>query len=143
MLLMSDGDQVEITAKFIKKVKAIKTGKRYIDNMNNKEIFDDVVTDRQKLASDGIISVSMQISSQTGKLIGKPAVSTFGIIPNKDDKRFEKEIEQMIETYLLTAKVEASANIKKIEEDIRGAIRKHVVRTRKLYPIIMPTVFIA
>jgi len=143
MLLMSDGDQVEITPKFIKKVKAIKTGKRYIDNMNNKEIYDDVVVDRQKLASDGIISVSMQISSKTGKIMGKPAVSTFGIIPNKDDKRFEKDIEQMIEAYLLTAKVEVSANTKKIEEDIRGAIRKHVVRTRKLYPIIMPTVFMA
>lgn len=143
MLLMSDGDQVEITPKFIKKVKAVKTGKRYIDNMNNQEIYNDVIEDRQKLASDGIINISMQISSKTGKIIGKVSISTFGIIPNKDDKRFEKEIEQIIETYLLSTKVEVSANAKSIEEDIRGIVRKHIVRTRKLYPIIMPTVFLA
>jgi ribonuclease J len=143
MLLMSDGDQVEITPKFIKKVKAVKTGKRYIDNMNNNEIFNDVVEDRQKLATDGIINVGMQLSSKTGKVIGKPIISTFGIIANKDDKKFEKEIETMIETYFLSAKIEGNANTKKIEEDIRGAIRKHVVRIKKLYPVIMVNVFLA
>ena len=143
MLLMSDGDQVEITPKFIKKVKAVKTGKRYIDNMNNNEIFNDVVEDRQKLATDGIVTVSMQLSTKTGKVIGKPAISTFGIIANKDDKKFEKEIEHIIETYLLSAKIEGNANAKKIEEDIRGTIRKHVVRIKKLYPVIMVNVFLA
>ncbi len=142
MLLMSDGDQVEITPKFIKKVKAVKTGKRYIDNMNNKEIFNDVVEDRQKLATDGIVNVSMQISTKTGKVVGKPAISTFGIIANKEDKRFEKDLEQIIETYLLTAKIEGNANAKKIEEDIRGTVRKHVIRIKKLYPVIMVTVFL-
>jgi len=142
MLLMSDGDQVEITPKFIKKVKAVKTGKRYIDNMNNHEIFNDVVTDRQKLATDGIINVSMQLSGKTGKVIGRPVIDTFGIIADKDDKRFEKEIAQMIETYLLTGK-EGALNSKKVEEDIRGSIRKHVVRLKKLYPVITVHAFVA
>jgi len=35
ILLMSDGDQIEITQKYIKKVKSVKTGKTYIDNQNN------------------------------------------------------------------------------------------------------------
>ncbi len=143
MLLMSDGDQVEITPKFIKKVKAVKTGKRYIDNMNNHEIYNDVVEDRQKLATDGIITVSMQLSTKTGRVIGKPVISTFGIIANKDDKKFEREIEQMIETYLLGNKTEGTINSKKVEEDIRGLVRKHVVRIKKLYPVITVNVFVA
>ena len=143
MLLMSDGDQVEITPKFIKKVKAVKTGKRYIDNMNNNEIYDDVVVDRQKLASDGIVNISMQISTKTGKVVGKPAISTFGIIPDKENKRFEKDVEQIIETYILTAKLDGSANTKKIEEDIRGIVRKHIVRIKKLYPTITVNTFLS
>jgi len=143
MLLMSDGDQVEITPKFIKKVKAVKTGKRYIDNMNNKEIFNDVVEDRQKLATDGIVTVNMQLSNKTGKVIGKPIISTFGIIANKDDKKFEKEIAHLIETYLLGRKGEGSLNARKIEEDIRNAVRKHVIRIKKLYPVITVNAFLA
>ena len=32
IVLMSDGDQVEISTKYLKKVKTVKTGKIYIDN---------------------------------------------------------------------------------------------------------------
>ncbi len=142
-LLMSDGDQVEITPKYIKKVKTVKTGKTYIDNMNNKEISDDVVEDRQKLATDGIINISMQVSNSTRKVMGKAAISTFGIIADKEDKKFEKEIEHIIETYLLTNKSEGSLDAKKIEEDIRGLVRKHVVRIKKLYPAITTNVFLS
>ena len=141
ILLMSDGDQVEITTKYIKKVKTVKVGKTYIDNQNNKAIQGDVVDDRQKLATEGIVNVVLQITKQTGKMVGKPVVTSHGLVPNKDDKRFASEIEQLIEQYLLGSNLEKSGNSKVVEDDLRGIVRKHVVRTRKRYPIILPTVF--
>lgn len=54
--LMSDGaDQVELCAKYLKKIKSIKTGKVFIDNQINEQIVDDVVIDRQKLAEAGLV----------------------------------------------------------------------------------------
>ena len=141
ILLMSDGDQIEITPKYIKKVKTIKVGKTYIDNQNNKPIQHDVVDDRQKLATDGIVNVVLQVSKQTGKMVGKPVVTSHGLVPDKDDKKFASEVEQLIEQYLLNSKLEKSGNPKVVEDDLRGIVRKHVVRTRKRYPIILPTVF--
>ena len=141
ILLMSDGDQVEITPKYIKKVKTVKVGKTYIDNQNNKPIQHDVVDDRQKLATDGIVNVVLQVSKQTGKVLGKPIVTSHGLVPDKEDKKFASEVEQLIEQYLLNSKIEKSGNPKVVEDDLRGIVRKHVVRTRKRYPIILPTVF--
>ena len=141
ILLMSDGDQVEITPKYIKKVKTVKVGKTYIDNQNNKPIQHDVVNDRQKLATDGIVNVVLQIAKQTGKVLGKPIVMSHGLVPDKEDKKFASEIEQLIEQYLINSKIEKSGNPKVVEDDLRGIVRKHVVRTRKRYPIILPTVF--
>ncbi len=141
ILLMSDGDQIEITPKYIKKVKTVKVGKTFIDNQNNKPIQGDVVEDRQKLATEGIVNIVLQISKQTGKLIGKPVVTSHGLVPDKDDRKFASEIEQLIEQYLLNSKLEKSGNAKVVEDDLRGIVRKHVVRTRKRYPIILPTVF--
>ncbi len=142
ILLMSDGDQVEITTKYLKKVKTIKSGKTYIDNQNNMTIENDVVLDRQKLAEDGIVNVVAQIAQSNQKVIGKPVVTSHGLVPDKDDKKFAKEIEVLLETMMLNMKPEALKNHRDVENEIRQVIRKHVVRTKKRYPLIIPTIFI-
>jgi len=142
ILLMSDGDQVEITPKYIKKVKTVKVGKSFIDNQNNKEIKVDVVNDRQKMAEDGVVNIAIQINKATKKVVGKAAVSTYGLIPNKEMKRFSHEIENIIETFLLNVKPEQLSSEKIAQEELRTVIRKHIIRTKRRYPIITPVVFL-
>jgi len=141
ILLMSDGDQIEITPKYLKKVKTVKTGKRYIDNQNNNEIYADVVDDRQKLATEGIINIIMQISKQNAKLVDKPVVTAHGLVASKESKKFEEAIVDLIVKHLATSSIEKSANNKVIEDDIRNIVRKYIVKKYKRYPFIMPTVF--
>jgi len=142
ILLMSDGDQVEITTKYLKKVKTVKTGKSYIDNQNNKEIKADVVNDRQKLAEDGVVNIALQINKSTKKVMDKAIINTHGLIPSKELKRFSHEIENIIETFLLNVKPEQFGSAKIVQEELRTVIRKHIVRTKRRYPIITPVVFL-
>ncbi|ADV45333.1 ribonuclease J [Nitratifractor salsuginis] len=142
MLLMSDGDQIEITTKYIKKVKTVKTGKRYIDNQNNKEIYADVVDDRQKLSTEGVVNIVAKISTQTGRMVDHPIVTSYGLVPDREDKQFAKEIEQLIESYLVNNKVDPTVSNKVIEDDLRGVVRKHILKRYKKYPIIIPAVFL-
>jgi len=143
ILLMSDGDQVEITTKYLKKVKTVKSGKSFIDNQNNKEIQADIIEDRQKLSSDGIVNISVQVNKTSKKIIGKAVVSSHGLVPNKEDKRFAHEIENIIETFLMNAEEKQLATPKAIQDELRSIIRKYIVRTKRRYPVIIPVVFMA
>ena len=143
ILLMSDGDQIEISTKYLKKVKTVKTGKSFIDNQNNKEIQLDVVEDRQKLSSDGIVNIAIQINKSTKKIIGKPVISTHGLVPNKEDKRFAHEIENIIDTFLINAEEKKVTSAKVIQDELRSIVHKYIVRTKKRYPLIIPVVFMA
>jgi len=140
--LMSDGDQIELTPKYIKKVKTVRTGKAYIDNQLNEEIESDVVIDRQKMATEGIVMVVAQISEADKKLIDKPKVSSFGLVADKYDKQFAAEIEDVITHFLENMKPELINAPKRLENELRQAIRKHIFRKYKKYPTIVPTVFI-
>lgn len=141
ILLMSDGDQIEITPKYIKKVKTVKTGKRYIDNQSNHEIYADVVNDRQKLATEGIVNIVVQIDTQKGELAAKPVVSAHGLIANKESKKFESTIADLVTNHLKSSNIDKSANNRVIEEDIRTLVRKFILKQYKRYPFIIPTVF--
>jgi len=141
ILLMSDGDQVEITPKYIKKVKSVKVGKSFIDNQNNKEIKSEIVADRQKLACDGIVNIAFQFDRENKKIKGDVVVTTYGLIPNKESKKFNKEISNIIESFLLNAKDTQLESAKSIQDELRTIIRRHIIRTKKKYPIITPTIF--
>ncbi|WP_419763568.1 MAG: ribonuclease J [Arcobacter sp.] len=140
--IMSDGEQVEITPKYLKKVKTVKTGKTYIDNQLNHKIADDIVLDRQTMANEGVIMIVAQINENDRKLSERTRVTSFGLVPDKQDRFFAKEIEDILEIFLSNAKEGVFKNNKYLEDEIRKVVRKHCVRKYKKYPMIVPTIFV-
>ena len=113
-----------------------------VDNQLNEEIETDVVIDRQKIATEGIVIVVAQISVSEKKLLDTPKVSSFGLIGDKHDKSFAKEIEELIENFLRYVKPEHLTSQRRIENELRQVIRKHIFRKMKKYPTIVPTIFL-
>ncbi len=142
ILLMSDGDQIEITQKYIKKVKSVKTGKTYIDNQNNIVITNHMINDRQNLASDGVVNISFVINKETLKLQSDASISTNGLIPEKELRHFNKEINTMIDNFIINAKFDKTNFSQKVaQEEFRGLVRKYISRAKKRFPIINVHIF--
>lgn len=141
ILLMSDGDQIELCPKYMKRVGTTKTGKVFIDNQINKQIEDDVVIDRQKLADSGVVMIIAQVNKNDNTLANRPRVVSYGLVPDKEDRAFSKEIEGVLELYLTNAKKEIFQNPRAVENEVRQVVRKHIFRGMKKYPTIVPTIF--
>lgn len=142
IIAMGDGETIEITPKFMRKVKTVKSGKVYVDNQNNNFIEDDIVIDRQKLANEGIVMIVAQVSESDSRLISRPKVTTFGLVADKNDRAFAQEMEDVLEHFLVNLKEGHLENPKAMEHDLRQVVRKHIYRKMKKYPLIVPSVFI-
>ncbi|HEF9739201.1 TPA: ribonuclease J [Campylobacter coli] len=140
--LMSDGDQVELCQKYIKRVKTVKTGKVFVDNQINKQIADDVVIDRQKLADSGIVVIIAQIDKATKTLINKPRVFSYGLVADKHDHAFSKDMAEVLGQFFINVKDEVLNDPRFLENQIRQVLRKHIFRKIKKYPTIVPTIFV-
>jgi ribonuclease J len=142
ILLMEDGDQIELGTDSIKKLKTVKVGKIFIDNQINKQIENDVVMDRQQLADSGVVMIIAQIDKREKKLISKPKVVSYGLVADKNDKDFSKEMEEVLVQFLSNAKKDVIENRGVLENEVRQVVRKHIFRNLKKYPTIVPTIFI-
>ncbi|MEA3373276.1 MAG: ribonuclease J [Campylobacterota bacterium] len=142
ILLMGDGDCIEISPKYMRKAKTVKSGKTYIDNQNNHQIEDDIVIDRQKMANEGVVMLIAQVSAADSHLISKPRVTSFGIVADKHDKAFAKEMEDVLEHFLVNLKPGHIENPRAMENDLRQVVRKHIYRKMKKYPLIVPHVYV-
>ena len=138
--ILSDGEQVEIAPKFMKKVKSVKTGKVYIDNQRNRKIANDVVLDRQTMANEGMVIIVAQVNVNDRKVVGPTRVSSFGLVDVKSERYFAKEIEDMLHHHLEHVKEAILKNNKALEDDLRKVVRKHCVRKYRKYPLIVPTI---
>jgi ribonuclease J len=141
-ILMGDGDQIEICPKYLKKVKSVKVGKVFIDNQINQQISSDVVIDRQKMADAGLVMIVAQIDKSEHKLISKPKVVSYGLVPDSKDHAFSKEMEGIIDQFVINSKKELIQNTRALENELRGVVRKHIYRKMKKYPTIVPTIFV-
>ena len=140
--IMSDGEQIEVNPKYLKKVKTVKTGKVYIDNQLNNKIADDVILDRQTMANEGVVMIVAQINENDRTMAQKPKVSSFGLVPDKQDRFFSKEIEDLLTVFLENIKPGILKNTRILEDELRKVVRKHCTRKYKKYPMIVPTIFV-
>lgn len=141
-LLIDDGDTVEISPKHMKKVKTVRTGKTFIDNQFNKTIDTSIVHDRQSLATDGIIMLVVQISEQEHKLLGKPVVTSYGLVNVRKEKELAEELEEILVKFVSNCKPGDLQNIRTLENGLRQVLKKHIFRKIKRYPIIVPNIFV-
>ena len=140
--ILSDGEQIEITPKYLKKVKTVKTGKVYIDNQRNKKISNGIVMDRQTMANEGVIIIVAQISEKEMKVNGPVRVSSFGLVDGKQESYFVKEVEDILAHFVDHIKESLLQNHRAVEEELRKVVRKHCIRKYRKYPMIVPTIIV-
>ena len=141
IFIMQDGESWEVSQRRVRKAKSVKAGKVYIDNYINKQIDDDIVIDRQKLANEGIVMLIAQVDAKEKKLISRPKVASYGIISDKEDRAFAKELEEVLVNYISHAKPFVFEKNRVFENELRNTLRKHIFRKLKKYPTIVPTIF--
>lgn len=137
ILLMEDGDQIEVCPNYIKKIRSVKNGKLFIDNQLGKIVDNLTVLDRQKLAEDGIIILSMQLKN--AKMIDNPRIQTFGLLGDKEEKVFIKELDDATKLYISNAKPESLH--KNLESGLKNHLRKIAFKKFKRYPTIVSNIY--
>ncbi|MDR2034595.1 MAG: ribonuclease J [Helicobacteraceae bacterium] len=142
IVVLEDGEQIDISHRGTRKARNVRSGKTFIDNQSNREVESDVVFDRQNLAKEGIIVLVIQLDKQANKLAARPKVMSYGLVAQKREHRFNKEIEALIDSFAQGLKAEDYNNCRLIENSLRQALKKHVFRALKKYPIIVPNIFV-
>ena len=140
--VIEDGEQIDLSHRGVRKVRGVRCGKTFIDNQINREVESDVVFDRQNLAKEGIIVLIIQIDKQAQKLASKPKVMSYGLVAQKREHAFSRELESLLENFVQGVKPEEYGNHRMIETNLRQVLKKHIFRTLKRYPIIVPNIFV-
>ena len=132
--LMSNGDQIEVSPKHLKRVRTVKTGKTFIDNQVNREIEDDLVSARQQLALNGILLLNFAIDPKSRRFHGKPQFLSFGLVSGKIKHSLNSELEGFLIKLFADASEKVLNDKRALNELVRNNLRKYLFKKYKTYP---------
>ncbi|EAW38571.1 ribonuclease J [Lyngbya sp. PCC 8106] len=99
MIIIDNGDVVELTKDSIGVIDRVKAGVEPVDSSRTGVVKDDVMQERRQLAEDGVVTVAVAVDLE-GKLIAQPKIHFRGVVTSVDQTVLQMSINKAIESTL-------------------------------------------
>ena len=141
ILFMSTGDVVELTAYSCRITGRVQAGGIMVDGLGVGDVGNVVLRDRQNLAQNGIMIVTIALERGTNRLIAGPEIVSRGFIYVKESEDLMEEARMIAQTAVedsLSARVSDWTKLKGIlRDELSDFFWKRMKRNPMILPIVM------
>ena len=138
---MSTGDVVELTAYSCRITGRVQAGGIMVDGLGVGDVGNVVLRDRQNLAQNGIMIVTIALERGTNRLIAGPEIVSRGFIYVKESEDLMEEARMIAQTAVedsLSARVSDWTKLKGIlRDELSDFFWKRMKRNPMILPIVM------
>lgn len=138
VVIVENGDTIELTEDSIEIGGKVAIGKRFIDSTGFGHVEDMVVKDRKHLAYDGIVLPIVAINEATGEIESEPEVVTKGFSLPEEENIYIRKLSELILKTLKDSSAEERKDLPVIKEKVRLEIKRYIQRGTGRKPIIIP-----
>jgi ribonuclease J len=139
IVVVEDGEAVELDSKSIKKGEKVASGLVYVDGLGVGDVEKVVLRDRRHLAEDGILVVTLILDRDTGSVRAGPDLISRGVIePELSAKLMADARAAAVDTVARFAGTHVDVNV--LQEAIHDAVQKTVYKRTRRRPMVIPVV---
>jgi ribonuclease J len=139
VILLEDGDVLELDKNSAVKNGKVTTGRVCIDAGGSIDVVEDVVIrDRKHLSEDGIVLPIIAINKRTGKVESIPEIVMRGFAIQEES--LFSEARQVVQRTLEASSPEEKVDYGVIKEKIRNDLKRYIQKSTSRRPLIMPVI---
>ncbi|HEX8150151.1 MAG TPA: ribonuclease J [Pyrinomonadaceae bacterium] len=143
IILIENGDTLEIEPGRAKVVEKRDIGRTFIDDSGFEEIDGEVVKERRQLAYDGVVTPVVTIDEESGELEGEPEVVARGVLGldgNGNSAAMFKDMRRVVSEAVGNATREERRDSTLLKERIRLDLKRFIQKQTGARPVILPVV---
>ena len=139
VVLMEDGEILELDKNTAVKNGKVTTGRVCIDSGGTIDVVEDVVVrDRQHISEDGIVLPIIAINKRTGRVENAPEIVMRGFALGDD--KLVLESRNVVQRTLDGSSAEEKQDYAIIKEKIRNDLKRYIQKSTSRRPLIMPVI---
>ena len=139
-VIAENGSVIELSRKTAKIADHVQAGRVFVDGSLVGDVGSVVLRDRKHLAEDGMIVVTIALSSLDNSLVGGPDVLTRGFIYEKDSEDLIEEVKRVVHESLASCRHQKITDANGIKNKIRTNLTGYLYKTTKRSPMILPMI---
>jgi ribonuclease J len=140
VLLVEDGQLVEITGTAARVRETVPAGRVLVDSGSLEEIEEAVIRDRQHLAEDGVVVPIIAIDKHTGRIEGSPEIVSRGLVASDDGHELNTRAREIVLRTIESSNPDEAADWSVIKEKIRADLRRFLNRETSKRPLVLPVI---
>ena len=140
ILLMSSGDVVELSADSCKVTGRVQAGGILVDGLGVGDVGNIVLRDRQNLAQNGIIIVSLVLEKESSRLLSGPDIVSRGFVYVKESEDLMGEAREVVENSVSECLNARMTDWPRIKNSIRDDLSDFLWKKMKRNPMILPII---
>ncbi len=134
------GQVIECTSRTCKLNGAVPAGRVLVDGTGVGDVGSVVLRDRKHLATDGMIVVCVNLSSQDGSVISGPDIITRGFVYVKESESLMEDLKLMAEDAIYRCSRKNVRDWTSIKTAIKSDLSSYLYKTTKRNPMILPVI---
>ncbi|MCL2391216.1 MAG: ribonuclease J [Oscillospiraceae bacterium] len=134
------GKVVELTGKSITRNGTVPSGRILVDGTGVGDVGSVVLRDRKHLATDGMIVVIVNLSSEDGSLVTSPDILTRGFIYVKESEELMRELKDVVVNTVEDFTAENISDWTALKGSIKRSLSEHLYKKTKRNPMILPVI---
>jgi len=138
IFIMATGQVLELDTDKAGIIGEVPTGAVFVDGLGVGDVGNQVLRDRQRLADDGILIVSLAFEPGTNIVASGPDIVSRGFVYSKEADELMEEAEEVVIEAIHKIQDREITNRNKIRDLIRDALSGFIWRRIKRNPMILP-----
>jgi len=139
IFVCEDGDTVEI-GETVFKGERVRAGMTFVDGLGIGDVGGEVLRDRRKLSSDGVVVVVVTVDAQTGELVGGPDVVNRGFVHEETSGDILEEARARVIASFEESSSAGVTDPSVLQQNIRKVLKRYFVEVTQRKPVILPVI---
>ncbi|MBO7386877.1 MAG: ribonuclease J [Lachnospiraceae bacterium] len=140
IFILSSGDVLELGNDSAKVTGKVPVGSILVDGLGVGDVGNVVLRDRQRLAQDGIIVVTVVMDRENNYVVSGPDVLSRGFVYEKESDELIEEEKNVVDDALSACLDKGVSDRGKIKSVIRDSLSDYVWKKTKRQPMILPII---
>jgi ribonuclease J len=139
IFLIEDGQAVELTPSTARVIEGVPTGRVFVDGKGVGDIGEVVLRDRQLLAENGMIVVSLAVD-KSGAVLAGPELASRGVVYVKESEELLAEVKAAVNAALAGRNPAAPYDPELLGALVKTAVRRFINQRFQRKPIVLPLI---